>query len=141
VKMGRAIDIILPNIALYAETGQGGAHSTHSVCWLLASMELPGSWCRARGWRRWGDAWLLCCRISHYLRSWDNRETLTPPYLVAASEYGATAELPYSRICSCSQNHTSRQSTPLLTPAPSHPSLLGNKSIAELVDSDDGGVP
>jgi hypothetical protein len=34
--------------------GARGAHSTHSVCWLLASIELPGSWCRARGWRRWG---------------------------------------------------------------------------------------
>ena len=79
--------------------------------------------------------------MTRYLRSWDNRETLTPPYLVAAGEYRATAGLPYTRIYSCSQNHLSRQSTPLLTPAPSHPSLLGNKSIAELVDSDDGGVP
>jgi hypothetical protein len=40
-----------------------------------------------------GGAWLLCCRISHYLQSWDNGETLTPLYLVAASEYRATSEL------------------------------------------------
>jgi len=25
--------------------GARGAHSTHSVCWLLANIELPGSWC------------------------------------------------------------------------------------------------
>jgi hypothetical protein len=40
-----------------------------------------------------GGAWLIRCHISHYLQSWDNGETLTPLYLVAASEYIATREL------------------------------------------------
>ena len=38
-------------------------------------------------------AWLPCCRISHYLQSWDNEETLSPLCVVAASEYRAAREL------------------------------------------------
>jgi hypothetical protein len=33
--------------------GARGAHSTHSAWWLLAIIEIPESWYRARGWRRW----------------------------------------------------------------------------------------
>jgi hypothetical protein len=36
--------------------GARGAHATHSAWWLLAIIELPESWYRARGWRRWGIA-------------------------------------------------------------------------------------
>jgi hypothetical protein len=34
--------------------GTMGRHPTHSAWWLLAIIELPESWYRARGWRRWG---------------------------------------------------------------------------------------
>ena len=33
--------------------GARGAHSTHSAWWVIAIIELPESWYRARGWRRW----------------------------------------------------------------------------------------
>ena len=65
--MGYCMATMLLNTALFAETGQGG-HVTHSARWLLAVIELPACRCRARGWRRWGTAWLRCCRMSHYMR-------------------------------------------------------------------------
>ena len=40
-----------------------------------------------------GAAWLLCCRILHYLQSWDNGGTLNPLCLTAASDNKATREL------------------------------------------------
>jgi len=63
--------------------GAVGRHSPHSAWWRLASIELSESWRKARGWRRRG-------RISHYLQSWGNGETLTPLCLVATSEHRAT---------------------------------------------------
>jgi hypothetical protein len=64
--MGYCVAIMLPSIALFAETGQGG-HSTHSAWWLLASTEHQ----RAGGGLVDGDdrgaAWLPCCRIWHFL--------------------------------------------------------------------------
>ena len=54
-RWGYCMATVLPNIALFVETGHGG-HSTHSAWRLLASEELPESWWRTRVWRRWG-----CC--------------------------------------------------------------------------------
>jgi hypothetical protein len=43
-----------------------------------------------------GAAWLLRCRILHYLQSWDNGGTLNPLCLVAAGDNKATRELVHS---------------------------------------------
>ena len=76
------------------KAGTMGGHAIHSACWRLASIELPESWQRARGWRRWGGAtWLICYQISHYLQSWDSGWTRNPLCLVAAREYRAAREL------------------------------------------------
>jgi hypothetical protein len=45
-----------------------------------------------------GFAWLLCSRISHYLQSWDNGETLNTLCFVAAGECRATRELVQSSL-------------------------------------------
>jgi hypothetical protein len=45
-----------------------------------------------------GAAWLLCSRISHYLQSWDNGETLNTLCFVAARECRATRELVQSSL-------------------------------------------
>ena len=40
-----------------------------------------------------GTAWLLCCRVSHYMQRWGKGGTLSPLCLLAASEHGTTREL------------------------------------------------
>jgi hypothetical protein len=69
-----------------------GAHSTHSAWWLLAIIELPESWYRSRGWRRWGvlhDYYVAEYRI---ISRDGARGTLNPLCLVAASDNRATRE-------------------------------------------------
>ena len=54
--MGVLHGYYVPAYRSICRAGTMGRHSPHSIWWLPASIELPGSWWRARGWRRWG-----CC--------------------------------------------------------------------------------
>jgi hypothetical protein len=61
--------------------------------WLLAIIELPESWYRARGWRRWGYCMATMLPNIALFAETGQRGALNPLCLVAASEYRATREL------------------------------------------------
>jgi hypothetical protein len=84
---------MLPNIALFAETGQWGTLSP--LCLVTASGNMDtrelvqSSLVATMG----GAAWLRCCRMSHYMRRRGKGGTLNPLCLVDDSDHRATREL------------------------------------------------